>query len=287
MALSMGRGPFGQRPCGTFDEGVTRPSHIAYLEPSPRRVRVTLAGQTIADTRRAALLYETGYLPAYYFPEADVRTDLLEPSDRTRESPVLGRARSWSVRVGERVADNAAFGWWEPPLTAPPVAGLVTFVFDEMDTWYEEDERILGHPNDPYHRVDIRSSSRNIRLSHAGAVIAESSRPLLLFETGLLPRYYLPADDVTAELVPSDAHSRCPYKGVPSYWSVRTGDELLTDLVWSYLTPRPEAIAIKGALAFFDERLDLDIDGERQPRHDTPWSRPEFLRSNPRPPMRD
>jgi len=283
----MGLGPFGQRPWGTFDDGVTRPRHMAYVEPTPRRIRVTLAGETIADSRGAALLYETGYLPAYYFPVADVRTDLLMPADRARESPVLGQATSWSVRVGDRVADGVAFGWQEAPPGAPPVSGLLTFVFDEMDAWYEEDEQILGHPNDPYHRIDIRASSRNVRLSHGGTVIAESARPALLFETGMMPRYYLPAEDFVAELVPSDLQSRCAYKGVASYFSVKVGDEVLPDLVWSYPDPRPEAGAIRGALAPFDERLDVDVDGERQPRFDTPWSRPEFLRSGARAPMRN
>jgi uncharacterized protein (DUF427 family) len=286
MSLTMGTGPFGPRPWGTFDRGVSRPDRIAYVEPTPRRVRVEFAGQTVADSRHARLVCETGYLPSYYFPTGDVRTDLLEPSARVRRSPVLGLARSWSLRVGDRIADGAAFGWSDPPEGAPPVADLLTFDFDEMDAWYEENDQILGHPNDPYHRIDVRASDRHVRLSHRGIVLAESTRPWLLFETGGPPRYYLPAEDVRAELVPSDLHSRCPYKGLAFYWSLRAGGELLPDLAWSYPDPLPEAVRVAGALALFDERLDLDVDGERQPRYETPWSRAEVVRAGLRAPTR-
>jgi uncharacterized protein (DUF427 family) len=270
----MGQGPFGQRPWGTFDAGVSRPRHIAYLEPTNRRVRVAFNGETVADSRGASLLYETGYLPAYYFPEADVRMDLLARSEKGRESPVLGQARSWSVRVGDRVAEDAAFAWSDPPPGAPGVSGLVTFTFGAMDEWYEEDDRILGHPADPYHRIDIRRSSRHIRLSHEGRVVAESRRPVILFETSLPPRYYLPVEDVAGELVPSQTHTRCAYKGLASYYSVRLGDTELTDLAWYYPEPDAESTGIQGYVAFFDERLDLEVDGQSQSRPETPWSRP-------------
>ena len=279
MSLTMGQGPFGHQPWGTFDSGVVRPQQIAYLEPTARRIRVVLNGETVADSRRASLLYETGYLPAYYFPEADVRMDLLMPSaSEPRESPILGRARSWSVRAGERTAEDAAFGWSEPLEGAPPVRGLVTFVFNKMDEWYEEDDRIRGHPADPYHRIDVRRSSRHVTLSHNGNVVAETRRPVILFETSLPPRYYIPREDIVGELIPSDVHSRCAYKGVASYYSVRVGDELLPDLVWYYPEPAGEAAGIKGYVALFDERLDVDVDGERQPAITTAWSNPASLR---------
>jgi len=287
MSLTLGLGPFGQRPWGTFG-GLDRPDRVAYLEPSPRRVRVVFEGVTVADSARACLLYETGFLPSYYFPVDDVRTDLLIEVEPGRTSPLLGRARSWTVRVGERTAPGAAYGWWDPPSEAPPVNGLITFTFRDMDEWYEEDDRILGHPNDPYHRIDVRASSRHVRLSHRGTLLAESVRPLLLFETGMLPRFYLPPEDVSAELLPSDQHTRCPYKGVASYWSVRAGDEVLSDLVWYYPDPLPEAARIAGALAFFDERLEVDVDGQRLASHETQWSNvPPGRIGDLRAPMRD
>jgi uncharacterized protein (DUF427 family) len=266
---------------------VVQPEQIAYLEPTARRIRVVLGGETVADSTRASLLYETGYLPAYYFPQGDVRMDRLVPSgsDQSRESPILGRARSWSVQVGDRVAEDAAFAWSEPPAGAPPVSDLVTFVFSKMDEWYEEDDRIQGHPADPYHRIDVRRSSRHITLSHNGQVVAETRRPVILFETSLPPRYYIPREDIVGELVPSDVHSRCAYKGVASYYSVRVGDELLADLVWYYPEPSGEAAGIAGYVALFNERLDVDIDGERQPAITTAWSNPQSLR-RPGSPMR-
>jgi len=270
----MGQGPFGHRPWGTFDAGVSRPQHIAYIEPTNRRVRVVFNGETVADSGAASLLFETGYLPSYYFPEADVRMDVLEASEKGRESPVLGRARSWSVRVGHRIAEDSAFAWSDPPKSAPPVQGLVTFAFGAMDEWYEEDDRILGHPADPYHRIDIRHSSRHVRLSHDGRLVAESRRPVILFETSLPPRYYLPIEDVVGELVPSDHHTRCAYKGLASYYDVQVGDIELKDMVWYYPEPGPEAQGIQGYVAFFDERLDLEVDGQPRERAETPWSRP-------------
>jgi len=273
MSLTLGTGPFGQRPAGEWSAGVGRPDQVAYLERSPRRVRAVLGGQTVADSRDVRMLHLSGTLPRYCFPGSDVRQDLLEPSDRRGEEPLLGPVRYWSVRVGDRVAPDAAFGWPEPGPAAPQVAGLVSLRFGAMDEWWEEDERIFVHPADPYHRVDLRQSSRHVALWLDGRLIAETRRPLMLFETGLPARYYFPAEDVRAELVPSDKVTRCPYKGEASYWSVRLGDGVEEDLVWCYRDPLPEVGRIAGLVAFFTEWLDLDVDGARQERPRTPWSR--------------
>jgi uncharacterized protein (DUF427 family) len=274
MALTVGSGPFGPQRNGefNFDTGVLRP-HTLYFEESPKRVRAVFSGETVADSRHAKLLHETGLLPVYYFPEADVRMDLLERTDHTTHCPFKGDAAYWTVRAGDRVAENAVWGYPEPMEGAPPLAGHVAFYFDRMDKWLEEDEEFDVHPKDPYHRIDVLNSSRHVKVSVNGEVVAESRRPKILFETGLPPRYYIPPEDVREELlVPSDSSSVCPYKGVASYWSVRANGETVEDLVWSYPKPRRDAQKVEGLLCFFNEQVDLEVDGEKQERPKTQWS---------------
>ena len=178
MALTVESGPFGERSKGTFnfDTGVLS-AHTLYFEDSPRRVRVKFGGETIADSKRAKLLHETGHLPVYYFPEEDVRMDLLEESDHTTYCPFKGDASYWSVRVGDEVAENAVWSYPEPIDSAPPLAGYLAFYWNKMDHWFEEDEEVFVHPRDPYHRVDVLDSSRYVRVSVNGEVIAETERP--------------------------------------------------------------------------------------------------------------
>jgi uncharacterized protein (DUF427 family) len=274
MALTVESGPFGERNRGTFnfDTEVLQP-HTLYFEDSPRRVRVMFGGETIADSKRAKLLHETGHLPVYYFPEEDIRMDLLERSDHTTYCPFKGDASYWSVRVGNRVSENAVWSYPEPIDSAPPLAGYLAFYWNKMDAWYEEDEEVFVHPRDPYHRVDILDSSRHVKVRVNGEVVAETDRPKLLFETGLPTRYYIPREDVKMEmLVASDRITGCPYKGIASYWSVEAGGERVEDLIWSYQDPIPEAAKIKGLLAFFNEKVDLEVDGEEQERPQTRWS---------------
>jgi uncharacterized protein (DUF427 family) len=142
-----------------------------------------------------------------------------------------------------------------------------------MDAWYEEEEQVFVHPRDPYHRVDVLESSRHVRVKVAGEVVAETERPMVLFETGLPPRYYMPPEDVHEKvLVASEKTTQCPYKGTASYYSVEAGGERVEDLVWYYPEPIPEAAKIEGLLCFFNERVDLEVDGEQQERPRTQWS---------------
>src|ERR671915_1613737 len=274
MTLTIGTGPFGKQSHGTFnfDTGVLRP-HTLYFEDSPRWVRVMFNGETVADSRRAKLLHETGHLPIYYFPEEDVRMDLLEASDHTTYCPFKGDASYWSVKVGDKIAENAAWAYPEPIDSAPPFSGLIAFYWRRMDAWFEEDEQVFVHPRDPYHRVDVLDSSRHVKVSVGGEVVAETDRPVILFETGLPPRYYIPPEDVREDvLVESEKTTRCPYKGIASYWSVKAEGERVEDLIWSYQDPIPEAAKIKGYLCFFNEKVDLEVDGEEQERPLTQWS---------------
>src|SRR5919202_165069 len=191
MTLTIGTGPFGKQSNGmfNFDTGVLQP-HTLYFKDSPRRVRVMFNGETIADSKRVKLLHETGHLPVYYFPKEDVRMDLLEESDHTTHCPFKGDASYWSVKVGDRVAENAVWGYPEPLEDAPPISGYVAFYHGAMDKWLEEDEEIIGHPRDPYHRVDVLNSSRHVRAIVNGEVVAETYQPKILFETSLPPAYY-------------------------------------------------------------------------------------------------
>ena len=274
MTLTIGTGPFGDQGEKTFNFEIEAPrDHVLYFEDSPRRVRVMFNGETVADSRRVKLMHEKGLLPVYYFPEEDVRMDLLEESDHTTFCPFKGDASYWSVRVGEELAENAVWGYPEPIDSAPPLTNYLAFHWRMMDHWYEEEEEVFVHPRDPYHRVDILDSSRHVKVSVNGEVVAESERPKVLFETGLPPRYYIPPEDVREEaLVESQKSTQCPYKGNASYWSIEARGERVDDLVWYYPDPIPEAARIEGHLAFFNEKVDLEVDGEVQERPRTQWS---------------
>jgi uncharacterized protein (DUF427 family) len=244
------------------------------LEPSPRRVRVMLGGETVADSTRMALLFERGHLPVYYFPVDDVRWDLLEPSDLHTVCPYKGTASYWTVRVGDRVAENAMWGYPHPIAGRENLAGYVAFYWNRMDAWFEEDDEVFVHPRSPYHRVDVLNSSRHVRVVVGGETVAETQRPRLLFETGLPTRYDIPKLDVRVDLLqPTETRTRCPYKGEAVYWSVTAGGRTFPDLVWSYPAPIPECPKIENLLCFFNEKVDaIVMDGERQPVPKTPWS---------------
>lgn len=264
MSLTMGRAPFARPPAGQFNFTLAVPERVLYFEDSPRRVRVVLNGHTVADSRRVKLLHETGRTPVYYFPEADVRQELLRPSEQRSRSPHRGVEARWSVIAGDRTADDAAWSYSELPENANFLAGYYAFRWDSIDAWYEEDEQVFVHARDPYHRVDVRDSSRHVRVIVKGVVVAETRRPTLLFETGLPTRYYFPRDDIRSDLLEeSDRHTGCPYKGTASYYSVRTPGRLVRDVVWYYPEPLAEAAKIKGLLAFYNERVELEVDGER------------------------
>lgn len=273
MALTTGTGPLGARPAGKLNFELGRAEGILYFERSPRWVRGWLAGENVVDSRRAKLLFEQGHLPIYYFPRDDVRMDLLEPTDKHTRCPWKGVASYWSVRVGDQVAENAVWSYPEPHENAPWLAGHLAFYWDRLDEWCEEDERVIVHARDPYHRVDVLESSRHVRISLNGEVLAETNRARALFESGLPPRWYVPPEDVRQEsLTNSDTHTGCPYKGIASYWSATVDGHEERDLIWSYPDPLHDAERVKGYLAFFNERVDIELDGELQERPETQWS---------------
>jgi uncharacterized protein (DUF427 family) len=273
MGLMTGTGPFGKKPAGTFNFEPPAPGKALFLDPSPKRVRAVIGGETIADSTDAYLLHESGLQPVYYFPSRDVRSEFLEPSDRVTRCPKKGEASYWSVRVGERFEEAVAWYYPDPLPEAAWLEGLVAFYFDRVDHWYEEDEEVFVHPRDPYHRVDVRSSTRTIRVSLDSVVLAETSRAMALFETNLPVRWYMPREDVVASLAPSSTVTRCPYKGTASYYSVEGVSEG-DDLIWYYDEPFDEVRRIEGLLCFYNERVDIEIDGEAVERPgDSPFAR--------------
>jgi uncharacterized protein (DUF427 family) len=248
------------------------------FEPSPRWVRTVLNGTTVADSKRVMLLWEPRRLPVYCFPRDDVRMELLQRSSE-RDDALKGPITLWAAHVGGRVVEEAAWTAERPPEGSPDLSGYVVLSWRAMDTWYEEDDEVYVHPRDPYHRVDVQHSSRHVRVEMLGETIAETSRPRLLFETGLPTRYYIPRQDVRMELlVPSDTTTQCPYKGIASYYGVRVGSKLARDLVWTYRFPIPECTKIEDLLCFFDERVDaVYVDGELMAKPESPWSRPPVI----------
>ena len=265
-----GTGPLSKKPAGAFNFEPPPPGRALYLEPTPKRIRVEVGGETIADTRRAMLLQESGLQPIYYFPPEDVRADVLESGDRHTHCPKKGDASYYTIRVGDRVVENGA--WYYPevlPDTPPELKGLIAFYFHRMDRWLEEGEEIAVHPRDPYHRIDILSTDRHVRISLEGELLAETDRAVALFESNLPPRWYIPLEDVVAELQPSDTTTGCPYKGTAGYYSAAGVD----DLIWYYADPLPEAGRIKGLLCFFNEKVDIELDGELQVRPESPWAK--------------
>lgn len=221
------------------------------LEPSPRWVRVRAGGEWVADSRRAVLLarYGRDMLPTYCFPPEDVRADLLAG---------LG---------------DAAIQLRDLPAPVAGANGMWTFTWDGRVQWFEEAMEVFVHAKDPLSRVDAVPSERHIRVEVAGERVAESRRPHALFETTLPTRWYLPPEDVRRELLePSDLVTQCPYKGTARYWSVRASGRLHADVAWSYPDPIPENPRIAGLIAFFNEKVDITVDGVLEARPDTPWS---------------
>ncbi len=235
------------------------------IEPVAKRVRAFLGGVAVFDTSRPVLAWEGPHFPAYYVPATDVATDVLVASDHEERSPSRGEARFWSVRVGDRLAENAARQYPDSPFEA--LRTLVQFEWSAMDAWFEEDEEVFTQPRDPHHRLDILRSSRHVEVSLNGVTVADSHRPTLLFETGLPTRYYLPLTDVRTEyLRPSASATSCPYKGSAAYWSLEVQGERFEDVVWTYPAPLPESTRIAGLACFYNERMDIRVDGVLQDR---------------------
>jgi uncharacterized protein (DUF427 family) len=228
-------------------------------------VRAVVAGRTVANTRRSLLVWEEPDYPTYYLPSGDVAAE-LRPTGDLDHSPSRGDAEVVDLLLADGRVLAGAGVWYR----APRVAALTDHVridWDAMDTWFEEDEPVLVHPRDPYTRIDALRSSRHVIVERDGVVLADSVRPVLLFESELIVRTYLPQPDVAMDLlVASDTITRCPYKGTASYLSLPAGGVQVDDLAWTYPFPTRESLPIAGLIAFHDEQVDVTVDGLRVPR---------------------
>jgi uncharacterized protein (DUF427 family) len=230
------------------------------IEQGEKRIRAYLGGELVADTTRPVLVWEIPYYPAYYIPADDVRLELLEPDGGVAHSPSRGDGRTFTVTAGGSEVAGAAVRYEDSPIEE--LRDLIRFEWGAMDAWFEEDEEVFTHPRNPYTRVDILPSSRHVRVEVDGVTVAESASPRLLFETGLPVRYYLPKTHVRMDLlVPTDTATHCPYKGEAEWWSVRANGTVREDLAWSYPTPLPESEKAAGLVAFYNEKVDIYVDG--------------------------
>jgi uncharacterized protein (DUF427 family) len=238
--------------------------------PTERRVRATLGEATVVDTTRARLVWEPRRIcPSYAVPVDDVRVDLPPAPPANGDVPGLlhpGIPFAVHTAPGEPVSveDRVGAGFL---IADDDLAGYVVLDFGAFD-WYEEDERIFGHPRDPFHRIDVRQTSRPVRLELDGEVLAETTRARLLFETSLMTRFYVPREDVRVALEPGSRRTYCPYKGRASYWSVGRYE----NVAWSYEQPLPDMATITGLVAFWDEVVDVHLDGERRPPPGGPFA---------------
>jgi uncharacterized protein (DUF427 family) len=241
---------------------------VGHVEPVPRRVRALLGTETVLDTTAARYVWEWPFYPQFYVPLADVAPGVLvdEGVDKRRK---IGPVRQYGLVVDGEKRSAAA---WAP--TSGELEGTVHLEWAALDAWLEEDEQVFVHPRNPYTRVDALRSSRAVRVELDGVLLAESSSPVLVFETGLPTRYYLPRPALRlGALEPSETVTECPYKGRTSaYWSVRIGDTLHRDLAWSYDFPTRQLLPIAGLVAFYNEKVDITLDGQRLERSRTHFS---------------
>jgi len=252
MTLTFPGAPLASEPPITTNYAIDGPRHRLLLHPFPRRVRARFAGEVVLDSTHGALLHESNILPRLYVPFEDIRGDLLERTDHTTHCPFKGDASYWSVRVGDRVAENAVWTYESPIAEASWLLGLVSVYPERMDAWLDEDEEVTGL-RDPYHRVDARRSSRRIEVRAGGEVLARSERPVVVAETGLPLRFYLPREDVSAELRPSDTTATCPYKGRASYWSL----DGIEDVAWFYEEPLESILAARDMVCFDASKVEV------------------------------
>jgi uncharacterized protein (DUF427 family) len=245
---------------GFNHDDVFQPPEGVYYEPTARRIRAMLGGHIVFDTTGALLVWEHRFHPHYYIPVDDVAPGALAATGSTSEHERLGIADHYTVRIGRVCAADAASTYTTAPVDE--LRTMVRFDWDAMDAWFEEDNEVYVHARSPYTRVDVLDSSRHVRVDIDGVTVAASSRPRILFETGIAPRYYLPKTDVRFELLfPSDLATSCPYKGTANYWSVNIDNTEYQNVAWSYDAPRPESSGVAGLVCFYNDRVNLFLDG--------------------------
>jgi uncharacterized protein (DUF427 family) len=244
------------------------PGYVVFMMPSPKRLRIKVGDIFVADTIEGMVMYESDHLPVYYFPMKDVREEFLMISSTRTESPFKGVATHYSLNTGITLVEDAGWRYLDPVEGCPPIEGYIAFYWNKMNHWYEEDEEVFVHARDPYRRIDTLPSSRHVEIYMGGERVADTRRATFLFETGLNTRIYMPIADARLDLFrPSRYISRCPYKGIASYYHLEVGGKRHDNVVWYYPDPVHEAGRIKGLVSFYDEFVDkVVIDGVEQPK---------------------
>jgi uncharacterized protein (DUF427 family) len=247
------------------------PVPVNHVAPVPRRIRAMVGGETVVDTTRARYVWEWANYPQYYIPRHDVRAEVLIDEGHREASP-RGEVDWLALRVAGVIRPHAARLLRRSSIEG--LEGTVRFEWAALDAWFEEDEQVFVHPRSPYVRVDALRSTRTVRVEVDGVVLAASSTPILVFETGLPTRYYLNRTEVDfTHLVPTATVTACPYKGTTSgYWSARIADRVHPDLAWSYDFPTRQLLPVAGLVAFYNERVDTFVDGEALQRPVTHFS---------------
>ncbi len=233
---------------------------LGLVEPTYKRVRAVFNGETIADTPNAYLLYDHIYAPRYLFPKSDVNMDALTAQADPNHNRMYGIITHHTLTVGDRTAEKAALTYAEPREGYDDISDFVGFDWHSIDQWFEEDEEIFGHARHPYLRTDVRDTSRRVQVSINGHTVADTTNATVLFETGLLPRFYIPLGDINnAYLRPVDTHTVCPYKGEASYYDIVVGEQTVADGGWYYPTPYRGLETFMGKVAFYNEHPDITI----------------------------
>lgn len=256
MGLAWQQGPLGGRSVGRFLTPEPLPERLLFAEPLRRRMRVKFGDEWIADSEDVILLHEPGHYPVAYFPLTDVKSGVLTAENRTTKHRDLGDTAWYSVKSAAR----AAWQHTSLPEYATELADRVAFAWRAMDGFYEEDERIVGHAADQYHRVDIRQSSRHLVVKDGDRVVADSKRPIALYESGFAPRWYVPREDIDeSALKPAEGQTFCPYKGLASYYDIGAGKKV----AWSYPEAWPESVRISNFVSFEPDKIDVFLDGRK------------------------
>ena len=257
-----------EEPVSDYPQAIVPVNHV---EPVPRRIRAVLGNRFVLDTTGALYVWELPYYPQYYIPMADIDAQFLV-DEQHEEHLQRGTAQRYGVRVDDHQRPGVAHLYTDSKVEG--IRGKVRFDWSAFDSWFEEDEEVFVHPRNPYSRVDAVRSTREVTIELDGVELARSSSVVMVFETGLPTRYYFDRTEVRFEfLVHSDTVTSCPYKGQTSaYWSVRLGETEVTDLAWAYDFPTRQLLPIAGLVAFYNEKVDISVDGERLERPTTHFS---------------
>jgi uncharacterized protein (DUF427 family) len=260
MGLAWQQGPLATRAVGQFLVAEPLPERLLFVEPLRRRMRVRFGGKWVADSEDVILLHEPGRYPVAFFPLADVGDSVLVPEGRTTEHRELGATAWFGVHAGDQRAQRSAWQYTGLPAYATVLRDRVAFAWRSMDAFYEEDERIVGHAADPYHRIDLRRTSRHLVVRDGDRVLAETRRPVALYESGFAPRWYVPRDDIdVSALAPVQDQTFCPYKGLASYYDIGGRKRA----AWSYLEAWPEVAEVSGWVSFEPDIVDVYLDDRK------------------------